>query len=152
MNALTETHLDIAALTAVAAAHDAPGRPGMVYLASPYSDPDPAVREQRFEWNCRAAAGLIRQGRIVYAPIVHGHPLTRYGLPGDWNFWKAADIGFLMAADELVVLRLPGWDESRGVGEEIALAEYAGKPVRYFDPVDATSPPTLAHVATEAAP
>jgi hypothetical protein len=31
----------------------------MIYLASPYSHPDPLVREQRFRDACRATASLL---------------------------------------------------------------------------------------------
>ena len=45
----------------------------MIYLASPYSHPDPSVREQRFQNACRIAAELMRSGRIVYSPVAHSH-------------------------------------------------------------------------------
>ena len=61
----------------------------MIYLASPYSHPDPLVRHARFEAACQATAGLLRAGRPVFAPIVQGHELVRYGVPGDWSFWAA---------------------------------------------------------------
>jgi hypothetical protein len=32
----------------------------MIYLASPYSHPDPLVRKARFDAACRATADLIR--------------------------------------------------------------------------------------------
>ncbi|GIW55540.1 MAG: hypothetical protein KatS3mg082_1944 [Nitrospiraceae bacterium] len=38
------------------------GGHGMIYLASPYSHPDPAVREERFHAACRAAAALLLAG------------------------------------------------------------------------------------------
>jgi hypothetical protein len=53
----------------------------MIYLASPYSHPDPAVREARFREACRAAAKLMRLGQPAFSPIVHGHPIAVYGLP-----------------------------------------------------------------------
>ena len=56
----------------------------MIYLASPYSHPDPAIREARFDAACRVTAEQIRAGQPVFAPVVMGHPLVRYGLPGDW--------------------------------------------------------------------
>ena len=34
----------------------------MIYLATPYSHPDPAVREQRFQVVNRAASSLKRRG------------------------------------------------------------------------------------------
>ena len=104
----------------------------MIYLASPYSDPDQTVRELRFHANVRAAAKLLRQGEAVFSPVVHGHPLSKQCLPTDWSFWKSIDLTFLHACSEVVVLMLDGWDQSVGVSEEIAIAERAGKPVRYL--------------------
>ncbi len=78
----------------------------MIYLASPYTHPDPAVRQARFEAACRAAAAMIRAGKTVFSPVVHSHPLTQYGLPFDWRAWSKHDRRFLEACDELVVLTL----------------------------------------------
>jgi hypothetical protein len=47
----------------------------MIYLASPYSHADDAIRAQWFDAACRAAAELMRAGHTVYSPIVHGHPI-----------------------------------------------------------------------------
>lgn len=103
----------------------------MIYLASPYSHPDAAVRQQRFESACRAAAELIRRGHVVFSPIAHSHSIAQHGLPVDWRFWEAQDRRLLAACDELWVLTLDGWRESRGVQAEIAIARAAGKPVRF---------------------
>ncbi len=58
----------------------------MIYLASPYSHDDPAVRQERFDAACRAAAELVRQGKTVFRPVAHSHAICRYGLPWDWRF------------------------------------------------------------------
>jgi len=126
----------------------------MIYLASPYSHSDPGVREQRFRDVCRAAARLLADGRSVFSPIVHGHPLVGHGLPTDWLFWERFDRDHLARCDELVVLMLDGWRESAGVAAEIRIAAELGKPVRYL-PADApavtpTLATTFAHVAKEA--
>jgi nucleoside 2-deoxyribosyltransferase len=106
----------------------------MIYLASPYTHPDPAVREQRFQAACRAAAALIHEGFVVFAPIVHSHPVAAYGLPTSWAFWRKQDQEHLEQCDELLVLMLDGWQESTGVQAEILLARELGKPVRYLAP------------------
>lgn len=49
----------------------------MIYLASPYSHPDPAVEELRFEAACEAACKLMQQGHHVFSPIAHTHPVGR---------------------------------------------------------------------------
>jgi hypothetical protein len=59
----------------------------MIYLCSPYTHPDPAVREARYEAACRTAAHLMRSGKIVFSPIAHSHGIAQYGLPKDWSFW-----------------------------------------------------------------
>jgi Domain of unknown function (DUF1937) len=94
----------------------------MIYLASSYSHPDPLVREARFEAACRTTAGLIRAGRPVFAPVVQGHSLVRYGVPGNWSFWGPLARQYLARCDELIVLPLDGWRESEGVQAELALA------------------------------
>jgi hypothetical protein len=105
----------------------------MIYLASPYSHPDPVVREQRFQAACRATAALLRAGEAVFSPIVHGHPLADYGLPTGWEFWERFNRTFLERCDEVVVLMLDGWRQSVGVQAEIRIAQELGKPARYSD-------------------
>lgn len=122
----------------------------MIYLVSPYSDPDLAVRQQRFEAACAATAALLRAGHRVISPVVYGHPLTQFGLPGGWSFWERHARWHLERCDEVVVLMLDGWNESEGVQAEIAIAAELEKVVWYRYPVR-PSPPTLAHGAAEAA-
>ncbi len=104
----------------------------MIYLASPYSHEDPIVCEQRYEAACRATAGLLRRGHPVFSPVVHSHPLVRYGLPGDWDFWERCDRALLRCCREMIVLMLDGWRESRGVQAEIDLAIEMELPIRYL--------------------
>lgn len=92
----------------------------MIYLASPYSHPDPEVRKQRFHEVCRIAAELIQQGEVVFCPIAHSHPLEVHGgLQGGWDFWAGQDIPFMERCDVMVVACLPGWSTSEGVQAEI---------------------------------
>jgi nucleoside 2-deoxyribosyltransferase len=106
----------------------------VIYLASPYSHPDEAVRETRFRQACWHAVRLMREGQLVYSPIVHSHPLAEMGLPGDWPFWAEHDRAMLERCDVLSVLKLPGWTESVGVSAEIGMAEALRIPVRYEEP------------------
>jgi hypothetical protein len=105
----------------------------VIYLCSPYSDPNPAVREQRFQAACAVTAGLLRDGQMVYSPVVHGHPLVRYGLSTDWSFWERHDRLHLERCDEVVVLMLDGWRVSVGLQAELRHASVLGKPVRYLE-------------------
>jgi nucleoside 2-deoxyribosyltransferase len=104
----------------------------LIYLASPFSHPDHLVRRQRFEAACRAAAELIRQGKIVFSPIAHSFNVCAYGVPLDWRFWEKHDRRFLEACDEVIVLTIDGWLESVGVQAEIDIAQELGKPVSFL--------------------
>ena len=104
----------------------------MIYLASPFTHDDPAVRQQRYEAACRAAAALISQGQIVFSPISHSYGISADGLPPDWHFWEKHDRRYLEVCDELAVLMLDGWQESVGVQAEIAIAREYGKPITFF--------------------
>lgn len=105
----------------------------MIYLASPYSHPDPAIRERRFRDACRAAVVLLRAGNAVFSPIAHSHPLVEHGLPTEWSFWERIDREHLGRCDEVVVLMLDGWEESVGVRGEIRIAREMGKPMWFLD-------------------
>lgn len=107
----------------------------MIYLASPYSHPELAVRRKRFEDACDAAGRLIREGRIVFSPIAHTHPIAeRNVLPLGWDFWHGFDRAFIERADALYVLMLDGWDQSKGVAGEIEIARECGKPTHFLCP------------------
>ena len=122
----------------------------MIYLATPYFDPDPAVRQWRFEAACKATAQMLRAGLIVFSPIAHSHPLTRYGLPGDWKFWHRYDRAHLEACSAMAVLTLEGWQESKGVQAEIRIAHELNMPFWLMKPESAgvTAKPNIASSET----
>jgi nucleoside 2-deoxyribosyltransferase len=104
-----------------------------IYLASPYSDPDPAIEEGRFQAACRKAAEIMEAGYVVFSPIAHGHPIARNGkLPKDIDYWKETDQSFIEWADELWILMLPGWLGSKGILLETEIATRLGKPIKYI--------------------
>jgi hypothetical protein len=101
----------------------------MIYLASPYSQPDPAARQRRFGAACQGAATLLRAGKPVFAPVIHGHPVVAYGLPTDWEFWEPINRRLLVQCSQVAVLMLDAWRVSVGVQAEIRIARELGKPV-----------------------
>lgn len=110
---------------------DAP-RP-LAYLASPYSDPDPHVRERRFHAANLAAAKLMNLGEIVFSPISHSHPIAvDSGLLTDWEFWQEFDRAILPMCYKIYVMQSDGWDQSVGVQREIEIANEIGIPVEYI--------------------
>ena len=106
----------------------------LIYLASPYSHPNKAVVEERYLAVCRAAGEFMRQGHLIYSPIAHTHALAQTSqLPTDFEFWGDFDEAMISRCSELWVLMLDGYDESRGVAEEIAIADAREIPVVYMD-------------------
>lgn len=104
--------------------------PELIYLAAPYSSPDPAVEDER----CRIVSDvagilIVRTGCEVFSPITHSHPLNRMaqryaevkGMPWQpsYDFWLRFDFRVLDIADYLSILRLDGWRESVGIKREL---------------------------------
>lgn len=104
----------------------------MIYLASPYSNPDPLIVQTRFLLVEQCTAELIKQGLFVWSPIVHCHEMARkYNLPTDAEFWQGYNFDFIRRADAVYVLNIPGWDKSVGVGMEMRLANAGLIPVKF---------------------
>lgn len=110
-----------------------------VYLACPYASPDEIVRNDRIEASDYYAAQLTEQGMAVFAPISQGPRIAKHLRPvnaASHAFWMVQDIRILRACDELVLLPLIGWAESKGVAQELRLARDAGIPVRVINDPD----------------
>ena len=111
-------------------------RKGMIYLASPYSHPSEDVRLARFKAVNKATAKLISEGNIIYSAISHSHPIAiESDMPLGWDYWKRIDWFFLELSSKVIVLKLKGWDESKGVLEEIKYAKTLEKPVEYIEEI-----------------
>lgn len=109
-------------------------KPKLIYLAVPYTHPNPDVQQLRFEQVTAVAADIMKAGHYVFSPVTHCHPIAKLGtLPTDWTFWKGFDVRMLTLCDELVVLCLPGWQESRGIWEERQLATTLNIPISFRD-------------------
>lgn len=108
--------------------------PSVAYLACPYSHPDPKVRQERAETVTRVAGQLIRQGIFVYSPLTHNLPFVEMlSLPTGWMNWAAFDHEMVSRCDRLFVLKLPGWEESKGVAAEVAHAQSLGLPIEWLE-------------------
>jgi hypothetical protein len=106
----------------------------LIYLASPYSNPDKSIREENFRKVSRIAAHLVSQGNVVVSPITYGHTLLEFKeMPGDWQFWSNFCSVILYKCDKLIVYKMEGWDKSKGVEEEISIARDHGIPVEYLE-------------------
>lgn len=107
-------------------------RPLKIYLACPYTDPNPEIRAERNDRVTAFCAELLNAGHIVFSPITYTHHMAQaHTMPTTWEFWHTLDVSFIAWAEELWVLTLPGWERSTGVAAEIEEARRLDKAVRY---------------------
>ena len=106
----------------------------LTYLAAPFRHAVKSVRDSRLEAVSRYAAALTDIDRCVFCPLAYAQALLDHGFGRkDDEWWYEYDVGWLEHYDELIVLMLPGWAESKGVRIEIEAAEELGILVSYVD-------------------
>lgn len=107
----------------------------LIYLSAPYSSCDADVRRRRAEAASVAMTRILASGSLVVCPLVMNHAAFEgtEGAGPDATYWRELEIRLTAACDELVVLTLPDWRESRGVAREIALFEASGRPVAFLN-------------------
>lgn len=111
----------------------------MIYLASPYTNPDPQLRSRRFIAAREFCVHHMNLGRVIFSPIVYGHQFSRdFGHPVEASHWRSLNESLMQAMTELWVLRLPGWEASVGVQAEIEWAERLSIPLDFHDPLPYT--------------
>jgi hypothetical protein len=102
-----------------------------IYLAAPYSDPDPKIREDRTILADYTAAKIMQQGYVVFSPLSHSHRIAHHiGNHLSHDFWLTQDLEMLFLCDEMWILTIPGYSKSKGIRRECDMAETWGKPVR----------------------
>lgn len=109
----------------------------LIYLAQPYSGTD-AERALRFRIACVCAAEILSAGAHVFSPIAHSHPIAELGhLQGTaFDAWRDYDERMIHCCTCVVVLCIPGWQDSVGVRAEIEYALSIGREVHYVEPSD----------------
>jgi len=112
----------------------------MIYIASPYLDPDPKVMEKRFEFvEAYMAHGLkeyrpLTSDDFLISPIVLFHEMAKkYNLPKDAVFWWNYNISLMRLCSHMQVLQIPGWKNSMGVQREIGFMTGCKKLIDYIE-------------------
>lgn len=110
------------------------------FIAGPYTHADPAVRQYRHDCLTRAYAQIIASRKsgvccitLTHMPDVFLSQQQQVETLGS-DFWTDADVPFMHMARRLVVVMLPGWEESSGTQKEIAYFRHHGKPIEYVSP------------------
>lgn len=105
------------------------------YLGSPYTHLEPSIMQERHDKACKVMVDLLRLGHTIYSPIVHfHHAAIAHALPVEATFWEKHNLNMLAQAKAFIVLQLPGWRESKGLGTELAYCRRYSTPIRHISP------------------
>ena len=107
----------------------------LIYLATPYSKYDAGL-SMAFVDASRLTARLLKEGYRVYCPIAHTHPIAMYGNvdPYDHDIWMTFDQAMMDKADILLIAKMQGWEQSKGIAIEMDVFCRVGKPILYLGP------------------
>lgn len=107
----------------------------MIYIASPYTHSDPVIMDYRYRTVRDFTAHMMRKNFIAFSPIVYGHEMAKeHDLPTDYEYWKRFNDYMMRCSVAMCVLRLEGWEESRGVAYELDFAKELNRSVFHYDP------------------
>jgi len=122
---------------------------GLLYLACPYTHSCPATREHRFRTACRTAAKLMQSGIAVFSPLSHSVPIAEFvgEVESDHDFWLNQDLPILRRCDELLIVGLDGWTESKGVRKEMFEVLRLRKPITQIGEADIDRLPAIPKTA-----
>ena len=116
--------------------------PGITYLAAPFTSDNPQVRQARLDAVKIVSDRMVRKDKVVFSPLEYTQGMqARSTFPPQG--WYAFDLTILRRCDELLVLALPGWQESHGVMMEIAVAKAQNIPTRIISLSEADLPEEL---------
>lgn len=117
----------------------------LIYVASPYTHPDAAVRQDRYDRIVEnVAEWSLLWPHTFFSPIAATHPIavamskkTGGAEQGDWGRWSELDGAILhsvaTAHGEMWIRMLDGWEESAGIAVECSLAYLLKIPVTLVD-------------------
>lgn len=107
---------------------------GFWYLATPCAK-YPGGTQKAFEDAAEQAGFLLKNGINVFCPITHSHPIHPHVNPSDpHSFWLDLDRLFMQVAKGMIICKLIGWEESKGIAKEIDFFFKLKKPIVYMIP------------------
>ncbi|WP_019644248.1 DUF1937 family protein [Novispirillum itersonii] len=112
-----------------------------IFLACPYGHADRVVVEHRFQVSNAVAARIARKGCVIFSQVSMSHPINQHLAGLDkaavGALWAPIDAAFMEMMDELVVVDIPGWQESAGVAREIEFFKSRGRRVSLWSEIEA---------------
>lgn len=106
----------------------------MIYVAAPYNHLDSSVVQLRIEQLYEYLGILMMDGNHATSPLFMHEIVTRFkDIPTSYTYWETYCLHTLNLCDEMYVLKLPGWESSKGVRAEIDFCERNLIPITYVD-------------------
>lgn len=105
----------------------------MIYVAAPYYDPDVSVIQKRMEVVYDFIGKRFKAGDHLVTPLFMHEIAKRHALPGDYLYWEHYCLNVLKRCSKMIVLKMDGWDRSRGVAGEIAFCEANNIPYEFIE-------------------
>ena len=107
----------------------------LIYLACPFRHADLRIQRKRCAAVHYAAAQLSLQGQYVFSPLTHNELLIDIihdAVPGE--HWMQFDLAILAHCQRLYVLKMEGWELSKGVAREISFAKEKQIAIAFVEP------------------
>ena len=107
----------------------------LIYVACPYTHQDPKIVQLRYAVSAQVARQLFKEGLMVFAASMHNSLIAAMSGVGD-QFSKWVEFNHLMIerVDKLIVVTMEGWEQSRGVQDQIDYAKKLGKHIEMIAP------------------
>jgi len=101
----------------------------MCYIAAPYWSSNEVSRTTRRQLTIQYSMMLTSMGILNYSPLLYSEKYKNKKVTE--NYWLTHGKIMVKACNLMIVLMLPGWEDSSGIKGEIKEAEKLGIPVRY---------------------
>ncbi|MBI2790930.1 MAG: DUF1937 family protein [Gammaproteobacteria bacterium] len=107
----------------------------LIYLACPYSHPDSRMVQLRYAVSAQVACQLVKEGLMIFAASMHNALLaTMAGISDQFADWKEYNHLMIERSDKLMVITMEGWEQSKGVQDQIQYAKSLNKPIEMIEP------------------
>lgn len=105
-----------------------------IFVAGPYNSDDQSTMDYRLNKIIKYCTDLFLKGDASITPLILGLSYAKKAsLPTDSNTWRKFSETLLKGCDEIHVLMMNGWEESKGVQFEIEEAKRLNITVKYID-------------------
>lgn len=105
----------------------------MIYLAMPYSDPNPVVRKEREQLFYQVQADLIERGYFVVSPLDKIHMCCEQDMNVSWEYWEQYSYALLKLCNKVILITAEGFNRSTGVKAELQAARELGIPIYMYN-------------------